>query len=487
MIPSKSFRAALLGLFLTHAFSDVRAAREVSLEVAEDARTRSALQVLDAWIESTSEQRGQPGISIGVVFDQALNWSKGYGYADLATRVPASEATLYRIASISKLFTSTAILQLRDQGRLSLDDPVEKHLPWFVIRPSKNGPGVVRVRHLLTHTAGLPREATDVHWIELTFPEREELIRNLGNQIQPFPPATEWKYSNLGLSLVGEMVRAVSGVPWENYVKNHVFDPLDMRLSTTVPRPDEPGLAAGYGPRMADGRREERPYADLAAERPAGNIASCVRDLAKFVSLQLLEEDAENPVLRRSSLQQMHRVHWLLPDWKTGWGLGFRIRRVGEETRIGHGGSLPGYRSDLEFSPARKLGVIVLTNAADGNPGLYRDAAFEILGPAIDQVLASFRKTSGPEPGWNRYVGDYRSPFGNVRVLNLGEGLTLIDPEADDPWESRVNLEPVSEHTFRAFPRQWHYILNGEELRFELNKEQEVVRLAFRYYYWIRK
>src|SRR5262249_58432312 len=117
------------------------------------------VRLLEAWIDSQIAYRGQPGLSIGVVHDQELVWTKGFGHADTDRRIPATPDTLFRIASITKTFTATAIMQLRDQGKLQLDDPVTKHLPSFAVRPREPGGQRITIRHLVTHVSGRPREA----------------------------------------------------------------------------------------------------------------------------------------------------------------------------------------------------------------------------------------------------------------------------------------------------------------------------------------
>jgi CubicO group peptidase (beta-lactamase class C family) len=126
------------------------------MSVATDGRVRSAVGLLSAWIESQRAYSGVPGLSIGVVHDQALVWSAGFGRASVEPARPATPDTLYRIASITKLFTSTAILQLRDAGKLRLVDPLVEHLPWFHIKQAHADAPAITIRHLLTHTAGLP-------------------------------------------------------------------------------------------------------------------------------------------------------------------------------------------------------------------------------------------------------------------------------------------------------------------------------------------
>lgn len=153
--------AGVLSLVLTlGAASPAHPAESPAL--ARKPEVAAALQVLDAWIQATVAEREQPGLSIGIVHDQDLLWAKGY--ADLARKTPATPATAYRIASISKLFTSTAILQLRDAGKLRLDDPVAQHLPFFRIRNGHPEGPTITVRHLITHTSGLPRESPLSYW-----------------------------------------------------------------------------------------------------------------------------------------------------------------------------------------------------------------------------------------------------------------------------------------------------------------------------------
>ena len=240
----------------------------------KDPKWRAAIAVLDAWVTATMTNREQLGLSLGIVYDQELIWAKGYGLADLAHRVPANASTVYRIASISKLFTTTAIMQLRDAGKLQLDDPVAKYLPWFKIKNAHPEGPTITIRHLLTHTSGLPREAAGVNWSDLTMTKREEMIRRVADQETVFPAETEWKYSNFGLTLAGEIVASVSGEPWAQYVESRILRPLGMKTTTPVPTSSLPHLAVGYGRRVPGSPRDVEPFLDIEAERPAGSLAS---------------------------------------------------------------------------------------------------------------------------------------------------------------------------------------------------------------------
>lgn len=456
--------------------------------VAQHPDVAAALQVLDAWITATVASREQPGLSIGVVHDQELIWARGYGFADIQNKVPATPTTLYRIASISKLFTATAILQLRDAGKLQLDDPVAKHLSWFKIKNAHPDGPTITVRHLITHTSGLPREAVGLDWNDLKFPEREEMIRRLGEQETVYPAETRWKYSNLAVSLAGEIVSAVSGESWPQYVEKHILLPLGMKATRPLPQADLPNLATGYGRRAPGQARAVEPFVDIAAERPAGNLAANVEDLAKFISLQLRDKPAGGEqILKGATLREMHRVHWLHEDWKGGWGLGFAIRREGDQMRIGHGGSLPGHRTGIDIAPANKLGVIVLTNANDGEPTKYVDQAFRLLNPAVARATAPATPDRKPDPTWEKYVGTYTWKHSDMQILLIKGELLMLVPEADSLWESRIKLEPVGPHTFRLTPVSTSYAAIGETLTFELDKDGKVTRARTPNTWWLRK
>src|SRR5262249_9125051 len=159
----------------------------------------------------------------------------------------AMPQTIYRIASITKLFTSTAVLQLRDAGKLQLDDPITRHLSWFNIQNRYSDAPPITIRHLLTHTPGLPPEAAFPYWTDATSPPLDQITETLPQQETVRPPDIEWKYSNLGLALAGEIVAAVSGQSYEDYIEQHILDPLGMN-STYIrsPDPHHPQLATAY-------------------------------------------------------------------------------------------------------------------------------------------------------------------------------------------------------------------------------------------------
>src|SRR5262245_18649059 len=303
---------------------------------------RAVLDLLAAWIESQRAYSGLPALSMGIVRDQEVVWAGGFGEADPLMQAPATADTLYRIASITKLFTATAILQLRDAGNLQLDDPVARHLPWFAVASRHTDAPPITIRHLITHTSGLPREAAFPYWTEGEFPTPEDLRRGLSRQEAVLASETRWKYSNLALALAGEIVAAASGEGYADYLARHVLLPLGMTSTlVTSPDPKDPRLAVGFGRRLPDGSRARAPFTDSRGITAAANMTTSVEDLARFAMLQFRDGPAGGAqILRGSTLREMHRVHWLDPDWAAGWGLGFRVMRIGQKTFVGHAGAV---------------------------------------------------------------------------------------------------------------------------------------------------
>src|ERR1043166_9664114 len=194
---------------------------------AEDPDVQGAARLFSAWLEGQIAFRNLPGVVVGVVADQELVWAAGFGFADTRAKTPMTPGTKFRMASHSKLFTATAIMQLREQGKLRLDDPVSKYLPWFRVKPAEPDDPPVTIEELLTHSSGLPREA-GAHWTTYEFPTEEQLKSLMAERQAAFPPEVRFKYSNLAYTLAGKIVESVSGERWADYVRKNIFEPLAL-------------------------------------------------------------------------------------------------------------------------------------------------------------------------------------------------------------------------------------------------------------------
>ncbi len=421
------------------------------VSIASDPAVRDALARLDVWLEGQRYRFDLPGFAVGVVHDQQLLWSKGYGYADVAQRMPSTDQTLYRIASISKTFAATAVVQLAERGKLSLDDPVSRHLQWFAPRDSAPGSPVL-VWNLLSHSGGLQRESPGSDWDALVSPDAESIAHATRDTPLVLPPQTRLAYSNYGYAVAGQLVQQVSGVPYPKYLRDNLLQPLGLTATDVLDgRETRPGLAVPYGRRTPDGPRaieQQMPRTD--AFDSVGALVSSVSDLAKWASFQFRDSDANaGPVLTGASLRDMHRPHFLLPDWSQGWGLGWRLTRNDAGARIDHGGSLPGYKSSLLLDPSSRVGVILLMNADDG-PRELSTGILKLLAEPIRKAAASPSAVApAPPANFARFEGPYRDRSGGqVFVLAVTEGLQLLDPEAADIEVGAAMLRPTGPTSF---------------------------------------
>jgi CubicO group peptidase (beta-lactamase class C family) len=439
---------------------------------ADDPDVKAQIGLFSAWLEGQVAIRQLPGAVVGVVSDQDLIWAKGFGRADVDDGRPMELDTRFRMASHSKLFTATAIMQLREQGKVRLDDPVAEYLPWFRFRQAAADDPPITIEHLLTHSSGLPREAGP-HWSDLDFPTEGELKDLMSQRLAAFSPEVRWKYSNLAYALAGMVVERVSGMSWADYLQKNIFDPLGMAASS-VDRTD-PKLATGYGRRMPDGSREVFPFVDARGMAAATGLTSTVSDMAKFVSAQFRSgERGGNRILSTASLREMHRVRMLESTWTRGQGIGFSIQRNEDKLYVGHGGGYPGYTTNTLIQLDSKVGVIVLTNTNDSNPAQIAQQLMATVGKAVAEATKRKTEAVAWDPAWARFAGVYRSWGGETRVLVMNERLVMMDPWAPS-IEDPIELEPIGDGTFRMLAPTGGGPV-GEVVRF-VEENGEVVRM----------
>ena len=442
------------------------------VSIAENPDVQAAERLFSAWLEGQIAYRGLPGVAVGVVHDQQLVWSKGFGFADIASKKPMTEQTRFRIASNSKLFAAIAILQLRETGKLRLDDPVVKYLPWFTPKPAGPDDGPITIEQLLSHSSGLQREAGD-HWSSFNFPTEAELIKLMPERQASFPPQTRWKYSNLAFAVAGMVVEKISGQRWADYVTANILKPLDMQ-ATSVDKPD-PGLATPYASRTPQGTRRVLPFVDAHGMAAATGMSSNVNDLAKFLSAQFRQGPRSGNVLSAGSWREALRVRSVEEDWESGSGLGFDIERVKGRTFAGHGGGYPGNTTMTMAQLGDKVGVIVLTNTTDSSPGDIANQLMATVGDAVTKA-AKPKTTVAWDPAWARFAGLYRGNYsdGITQVVLLNQKLVLI-PATARSTEIRETLEPLGEGRFRLMAPDGGGPV-GEIVRFD-EKDGKVTRM----------
>lgn len=447
-----------------------------------DTRFSEPLRVIDAWMEAQKDYGAIPGISAGIVSDQDLIWSGAYGYSDLELNHKTSDSTIYSICSISKLFTSIAILQLRDQGKLDLDDHLSEHLPWFNLRQTYPEGPPITIRSLLTHSSGVPRDSDYPYWAdpEFPFPTREELIKKLSDQETLYPASKVYQYSNLGMSLLGFLIEEISGLNYEEYVNKYILIPLDLKDTRPfMPESFRKGkLATGYSVESRDGERDELGFFQTKGLASAAGYSSTVGDLAKFASWQFrVRESPNDPVLNGNTLREMQRVHWIDPDWNNSRGLGFGIYKTEKTTMVGHYGSCPGYLSQFKMILDKKLGIIVLINCQGVDSYRFVKAIYNIL-QAYERAQD---ETDRIKPDLEQYYGIYKDFWDGDFIIVPWKGkLALYSLKYMHPGKPVTLMKHIEGDRFKRIRDDGS---DGADIRFERNDEGEVYRYWIHSYY----
>ena len=418
----------------------------VVTSIASDPDVLGAERLFSAWMEGQIAYRGLPGIAVGVVSDQELVWATGFGFADVKAKLAMTPATKFRMASHSKLFTAIAMMQLREEGKLRLDDPVEKYLPWFKAKPAGDDDGTITIEQLLSHSSGMQREAGD-HWTSFNFPTEDELRLQYSDRKAAFAPSVRWKYSNLAYSVAGLVVEQVTGQKWADYVGRNIFQPLGMS-SSSVDK-NVAGLTVPYGRRMPDGSREVLPFVDARGMAAATGITSNVEDMAKFVSANFRRgARGGEQVVSSGSWREMHRVRSVEESWTSGSGLGYDISRINNRTWVGHGGGYPGNTTQTLMQLDDRLGIIVLTNTNDSNPSDIARQLIATVGVAVAKAAAKQPSVVAWDDSWARFAGLYRGRGGDSHVVLLNQKLVILTPNGASV-ENPVALEPLGGGRFR--------------------------------------
>ena len=429
-----------------------------------------AYQLIDTWL-STQQQFDQlPGLSLAVVEDQKVLWSGAYGFAN--EDVKTETATLCSICSISKLFTAVAVMQLYDQGKVRLDDTVDKFLPNYNVAQQFPDSGPITLRSLLSHSSGLPRESAYPYWTgDFYFPTRQEIEGRFQNQQTLYPASTYYQYSNLALTLLGEIVEEVSGMSYGDYVKQNILDPL--KLNNTFPEmPKEKfgqQLAVGQTALQSDGNRLKLPLYQSQGVAPAMGFASNVLDLAAFAQWQFrLRDSTITEILKPSTLRLMQQVHFTDPNWKVTRGLGFGVwKGPNGTTWVGHGGSCPGYRSTLQLDLKNKMAYTAMINASGTNPGKYTRGVY--------QILSKVEKTKEETKDLSEYIGTYsNNPWWYATYLGSWNGrLVSLSLPVDQPGENMTFFKHIEGDVFRRVRDDKEL---GEELEFIRDVNGKVVK-----------
>ena len=374
-------RTTLLALAAALALSAFSAPAQSSRTgtAARLAELTAALPEIDRLMSTFADRAKVPGIAYGVIVDGKVIHIGVAGVRNTATREPVDTNTVFRIASMTKSFTALSILKLRDDGKLSLDDPAERYVPELaqLHYPTTDSPRIT-IRLLLSHSAGFPE---DNPWGDQQLAATEARMSAMIRQGIPFStsPGTSYEYSNFGFAILGRIVANVSRMPYTRYVRQQILLPLGM-TSTTLESRAVPANRLAHGYRLQDGRWLEEPQLPDGAFGSMGGMLTSVSDLGKWVGFMLdawpPRDGAERGPVRRSSVREMQQVirfngATAVRDTTTGsvalsaggYGFGLGVRQTCLfPTLVAHSGGLPGFGSIMRWLPEYGVGVVALGN-----------------------------------------------------------------------------------------------------------------------------
>lgn len=401
--------------------------------------TRVAEQ-LEQLIVREMRVQGLPVVAIALVDDQQLVWAKGFGTVDSASRRSAGPQTVFRVGSVSKLFTDVAIMQLVEQGKLDLDAPVSRYVADF--HPHNPFGKAITLRELMSHRSGLVREPPVGSYFDSTSPPLAATIASLNRTTLIYEPQTHTKYSNAAIATVGYVLERVSGTRFAQALSTAVLEPLGMTTSGFEPTPAlTRDLAPAYMWTL-DGRMFPAPTFQLGIS-PAGSMYTTVTDLARFMSALFAGGRGVNgQVLKPETIAQMWTPQFARAGEQSGYGIGFRVGTLDGHKSIGHDGAIYGFATTLQALPNEKLGVVVVTTRDGANAavdeigeaalrGMLAVRAGRAEGVSVAGAAGSSIDTTGPVPPARArlLVGRYSprsSPAKEVELTHRGTGLALL-------------------------------------------------------------
>jgi CubicO group peptidase (beta-lactamase class C family) len=410
------------------------------------------------------EQRDKrhPSLAAAVLRDGELVWEKAVGAADVEAGVEATPDTQYRVGSITKTFTAAAIMQLRDAGKLDLEDTLDKHVEGAAYSPS--------IRRLLSHASGLQRETHDDSWLTLRFAPPDELLETLDRAEMVLPAGARFHYSNLAFALLGIVVERVSGVPYMDYVRERLIEPLGLTRITF--EPEQPTAKGHVGQPYADGFWESIDV-DTGAWASAGQLWGTVGDLCRWGAFLA---DPDEAILAKKSAQEMRTVQVISEHdrWLTGYGLGLSLRRDGERILAGHTGSMPGFIAWLFFSAKENVVAAALSNSSEA---VLPPLGLSLIGTTVEEwpvAPKAWRAGDAPPADVVPLLGVWFMEAGEM-IFRWRDGkLEMRDPDAED-WQPPAVFEQEADDRWRTVsgPEQ------GEALRIVRGEDGSVERLVW--------
>jgi CubicO group peptidase (beta-lactamase class C family) len=322
-----------------------------------------AVHRLEAAISQAMREQKIPGFVIGVIKDGRLAYARGFGLMQVGNpNQPVTTETLFHMASITKPFVATAIMQLVEQGKVSLDDPVIKYLPYFRLRDPRYKK--ITVRQMVTHTSGMP-DVKNYHWDKPEYDDGalERYVRSLDDKVLLWAPGTKFRYSNMAFEVLGDLVAKASGKSFDDFVEENILKPVGMRSSTLLYQRANPAkLATGYT--LSKGQVigvAHYPY--NRAHTPSSNLHSNVEDMARWILVNQNRGELDGSrILKDATYDALWEHAVQVPERTWHVGISWFLADSNGEEIVMHSGGDDGFTTHLAFAPKLKSGVVMMAN-----------------------------------------------------------------------------------------------------------------------------
>jgi CubicO group peptidase (beta-lactamase class C family) len=409
----------------------------------------AALAEIDDIVREQMAKWGVPGLTVGILHRGHVE-TAGYGIASIETKQPVVPETLFQIGSISKIFTTTLVMTLVDEGKINLDLPVVTYVPDLPFA-DETARTTVTIRHLLTHQGGFYGDRFDDHGVgDGALAKAVAAFHDLKQQTAP---GELWTYCNAGFDLAGRAVELVLGQPFEQAMRERVLKPLGMERTTYfAAEAIRHAVAVGHTQLPDQPQRVADPWPIPRRSNPAGGVSSNVGELLRFAQMHIQDGELDGARVLSAESARAMRTLQCQADYPRTWGIGWSLREVGGVLLAEHGGATNGFMARLSTAPARGFAVAILTNGDHGSAahGTIGDVVLERLLGIKDEKRA---RIALDDAALARYAGKYRHDLADV-TLNVDDGGYRVDRVTRNPFSGEESvrepfrLVPISERIF---------------------------------------
>lgn len=426
-----------------------------------------ALRYIDTWLEVQFENHDIPGLSVAIAHDGCVLYKRAFGYAHTATQESLTTDHLFRIASHSKTFTAIAIMQLKEAGKLNLDDPVTDYLD-FIGKNNK-----ITIKQLLSHGAGVIRDGNmpDFWELKYAFPDKKDIALSCKNgQIKTLETGAPFKYSNFGYALLGLVIEKASNSSYKEYIQENILDKTDTM--DIIPEYNSGKLfVSGYSAKVNHGQRLCLPVdIDTKALTPATGFCATPSAVCLFFNNLL---SGKTVLLGKESLKEISHIQYPVPGQeKEHYGLGLHILKNKDFILQGHGGCFPGHVTRTFFDPDSKNTVSVFANAND-------KFTTEIT-TSLHEILRFFKQHAHTRSKWHKYGGRFYTLLGPIDFIPAGKKIYVIRPDSKTPFQQTAELTHKEGHTF-VISKDTGYGSLGEPVTFYFHDKNNLEKVNYAY------